>query len=600
MRQCRKLSGSSERPSTTLLPAGAPSARFAGRVVSIAVSLLALCLLPAPPASALTPAEIDAGNRASQRVQIEQQERQQQQLREDERRRQETKLLELPEPKAPSVPKGGVCREIREIILTGVTLLPEGLKEALAAPYVNRCLYAEDIEKLLADILKAYMDRGYVAVRPYVQAQDLSQGRLEILIVEGKVEGFLLKDGRTTFPSLNITTAFPFVPGKPLNLRDIEQGLDQVNRLASNNATMEISPGKDSGNSVVTITNTPAFPLSFSSTLDNQGGLSTGRNQGSYTLSVDNPLFLNDFITYTHRNTLFEEHQYRDSVSDSFFYSIPFGYFTFQASYSASNYHSPMMTSASELVSRGTSETLRLELNAVAYRDQDQKLTALVALNSKATKSYLADEFLAVSSRNLAVADADVNWTRRFPWFSVNAGLGYSMGLRQFHAKVDEDGTGVTSPHAQGAKFRYSGGIAVPFEVLGQELNFSSQLTGQLATEVLYGSEQISLGSQYSIRGFNRNSLSGDRGWYVRNELTTSLPKLPFTDITPRPFIAFDGGRIEAFKGTKDANLTGVAGGFRFGSKHISGEISAAKSLSVPYTIQREPVQFVTTLTVSF
>ncbi len=569
------------------------------RLCLLLAALLSGCwLFAAQPGHALTPGEIDAGARAAQRIQNEQQERLQQQLREDALRRKETPPQQTPEIKAPSLPKSSVCREIKEIVLTGATLLPESVKRELTAPYVGKCLYAEDIEKLLADVLKAYIDRGHIAVRPYVQAQDLGTGRLEILIVEGRVEGLILKDGDKR--SVNLTTAFPFVPGKPLNLRDIEQGLDQINRLASNSATMEVSPGSEPGASLVTITNTPSCPAHASTTIDNLGGLSTGRHQGAYTLSLDHPLFLNDFITYTHRNALFEDAARRDSVSDSFFYSIPFGSLTFQTSYSFSSYHSPVTTTGGELISRGTSETWRGELNWVAYRDQNHKVTALVALNSKASKNYLADEFLSVSSRNLASADADLNWSGRLASLMANLGLGFSKGLRQFNAIVDEDGRDVTSPRAQGAKIRYTGGLILPFELLSLNASLSSQFTGQYALEPLYGSEQITIGSFYTVRGFNRNSLSGDRGHYVRNELSVSLPVIPYTDITAKPFLAFDAGRIEGFKTTKDANFSGAAAGFRLVSKHLTAELSAAKSISVPVAILREPVQFAATLTVSF
>lgn len=571
------------------------------RAAALALAALALILAlagPTPPALALTPAEIEAGNQAARRVQQEQEERRLQQLREDAQRRGAESSVPTPEAQAPSLPKSGVCRDIREIVLTGVTLLPESERKRLTAPYLNRCLYAEDIEKLLADVLKAYMDRGFVAVRPYVQPQDLSRGRLEILIVEGKVEGLLLKD--KTWRSGNLATAFPGIQGRPLNLRDIEQGLDQLNRLASNAASMEISPGGEPGASVVSIKNEPGFPLHVAAGADNLGGLSTGRNQASYTLSWDNPLLLNDFITYTHRNTVLESSSLRDSVSDSFFYSLPFGYWTLQLSYSASDYHSPVTASSNTLVARGNTETTRAELNYVAYRDQNQKLILLAALNNKSTRNYLADEYLNVSSRNLSIFDTDANWSGRFFGLGLNAGLGLSQGLRQFNAKVDTDGTGVAAPHAQGARVRYSAGLAKPFDVLGQGFMFTSQLTGQYGLEPLYGSEQITLGSYYTVRGFNRNSLSGDRGWYVRSEISTDLPSLPFLDATPRPFAAFDGGRIEGFKTTRDANLTGVAAGLRLAGKHVSGELSAAKALSTPVSIPHEPVQFAVSLAMTF
>lgn len=577
------------RPSIIISPG-----RITSQLVCVTFAFFAMC----SPALALTPAEIEAGNRAAQRIQNEQQERQQQQLREDAQRRRVTQPQEVPEAKVPSLPRSTICREIKEIVLTGVTLLPERVKQDLVAPYEGKCLYAEDIEKLLSDVLKAYIDNGYVAVRPYVQVQDLSTGRLEILIVEGRVEGLILKDGDKH--SVNLNTAFPTVPGNALNLRDIEQGLDQINRLASNNATMEISPGAEPGLSVITITNTPSFPLKASASLDNLGGLSTGRDQGALTVSADAPLSLNDFFSYNHRNTVLEQNPYRDSVADSLFYSIPYGYWIFQGSYSSSNYRSPVTTSGGTLVARGTSETWRGEVNRVVYRDRNHKVTALVALNSKDSKNYLADEYLSVSSRKLAVLDADVNWNGRFASLMANLGLGISKGVRRLGALADTGGMSDTAPRAQGAKIRYSGGVSVPFQISGLPATFSSQATGQYALDPLYGSEQITIGSFYSVRGFNSSSLSGDRGCYLRNEFSMTLPTHAYTGITAKPFIAFDAGRIQHFKNTNGANLAGVAVGFRLASRHLTGEFSAARPVHAPDTLLRESTQFAATLSISF
>ncbi|WP_207263858.1 ShlB/FhaC/HecB family hemolysin secretion/activation protein [Desulfovibrio sp. Huiquan2017] len=565
---------------------------------SVAALLVCCVMSLAAPAWSVTPAEIEAANREAQRIQNEQQERMKQQLLKDSNRGKETTPQAVPEVPAPSLQKSGMCRDIQEIELTGVTLLPESVTKSLTAPYLNKCLYVEDIEKLLSEILKAYMDRGYIAVRPYVQAQDLTNGRLEILIVEGKVERLILKDGDKR--SVNLSTAFPFVPGKPLNLRDIEQGLDQINRLQSNSATMEISPGAEAGASVVTITNTPSLPLFISGTLDNLGGLSTGRHQGAVTAGVDHPLFLNDYLNYTHRETLFEDARFRDSNSDSLYYSVPFGYYGVQLFYSNSSYRSPVKTSSRTLVARGTNETFRGELDWVAYRDQNQKLSTLVALNTKNSRNYLDGEFLKISSRKLATLDVDVNWFSRFSGFILNGGLGWSKGLMEFGALRDQGDAPTSSPRAQGAKFRYSAGVTVPFEVLTQDLVFSSQLFGQYALVPLYGSEQLTVGSFYTVRGFNRNSLSGDRALYVRNEISTSLPPLPYIGVTLRPYIGFDMGRIEQFKTTNDAELSGAALGIRFAGKYLSGELSAAKSIAVPTAIEREPVQFSAAITVSF
>ncbi len=142
--------------------------------------------------------------------------------------------------------------------------------------------------------------------------------------------------------------------------------------------------------------------------------------------------------------------------------------------------------------------------------------------------------------------------------------------------------------------------MRVPFPVHGRVFSFSSQLTGLYAMQPLYGSEQITIGSFYSVRGFNRYSLSGDRGYFVRNELSTSLPKLSFIGITATVFLGFDAGRIEGYKNTESANLSGAAAGIRFAGKHLLAELTAAKALSVPAVIERESEQYFATATVNF
>ena len=75
---------------------------------------------------------------------------------------------------------------------------------------------------------------------------------------------------------------------------------------------------------------------------------------------------------------------------------------------------------------------------------------------------------------------------------------------------------------------------------------------------------------------------------------------LPFADITPRPFLGVDVGRIHSYKENAGASFAGAAAGIRFSGKHLLAELSAARPLSVPDAIQREPVQYYASVTASF
>ena len=97
---------------------------------------------------------------------------------------------------------------------------------------------------MLQSLTNAYVERGYVTSRAVLGPQDLSRGVLVIKIIEGRVES-VGPDAASTMQPKQFLTIFPGVKGSVLQLRDIEQGLDQLNRLPSNNATMRIEPGAE-------------------------------------------------------------------------------------------------------------------------------------------------------------------------------------------------------------------------------------------------------------------------------------------------------------------------------------------------------------------
>uniref|UniRef100_UPI0023EE4F56 POTRA domain-containing protein n=1 Tax=Pseudomonas mosselii TaxID=78327 RepID=UPI0023EE4F56 len=82
-----------------------------------------------------------------------------------------------------------------------------------------------------------YLGRGLVTSRAYLPQQDLSSGHLQVLVVEGRLEG-LRPDSSSGLSDRELAMAFPGAIDQRLNLREIEQMVDQLNRLPSNKAQM--------------------------------------------------------------------------------------------------------------------------------------------------------------------------------------------------------------------------------------------------------------------------------------------------------------------------------------------------------------------------
>jgi hemolysin activation/secretion protein len=225
---------------------------------------------------------------------------------------------------------------VREISVKGVTLLPCDAINSIVARYLNRCLDVRGIESILTDITRAYIDKGWIMVRACLPQQDFSGEYLEIVVIEGKVFELEVEDGDKH--NISLGNVAPFIEGKALNLRDIEQALDQINRLASNSTTVDTLSGQEPGDTRVVLRNEPNAPWHAYLSLDNVGSETTGKNQVGVTLSLDNRLRFNDFVSYTHRESIPLREVGRQSQSDSLTYVLPLGYMTLSVTLNQSSY----------------------------------------------------------------------------------------------------------------------------------------------------------------------------------------------------------------------------------------------------------------------
>ena len=272
-------------------------------------------------AHAQAPSDAD---REAQRIQREQQELQRQQI-EQQRRKLPAPQSGLAAPEREvTADNGGPCRDISAVNIGSAPNLPPTDRSRIIKAYAGRCLRVHDIEQLMAEITNAYIGRGYVTTRVYLPQQDLSKGQLSVMVVEGVVEKISVHGQGGNRVSL--ASALPGVQGEPLNLRDLEQGLDQINRLQSNHATLDIEPGTAAGTSRVVIHNERDRAFHFGATLDDMGADTTGKHQAGVTGAYDSPLGLNDFASLTYRQGLPLNVSERYSRLGSFAYLIPYGY----------------------------------------------------------------------------------------------------------------------------------------------------------------------------------------------------------------------------------------------------------------------------------
>lgn len=551
---------------------------------------LALCLGLPSGAMAQTAADLSEASRNLSRIQREQEERQRAELQQARENAGRDGKIVVPPSSPVVVPSTAGCVQVREVRIENAPHLTNETRQRIDRTYAGRCLTLADVQQVLADVVADYIARGEIGARAYIRNQSGPAGVLSILVVEGKLEKILLDDDGSG--SINIDTAFPDLVGRPVNLRDLEMGLEQASRLASNHVTLELLPGTEVGDSIVSIRNVPARRWRIMASADNEGGESTGRKQASIGLALDNPLGLNDFFNLTYRRTVPTDYARAGSVSKSLAYIVPYGYNTLTLGVSDSTYVSTLRTAGGQdLRANGDSRNRFVQVDRVVYRDQTSRVNVSTTVTGKSADNYLADQLLVTSSRALAVWDIDAGWSQQWGGGVWAFQLGMSRGLRHFGALRDADGLPHNAPHAQFRKLRYGVSLYQPLDTGPVRLSLSSSLTGQRGVDVLYGSEQILVGGLYSVRGFVNTTLSGDSGFFLRNDLAARFPlELPLvSQALVRPYIGLDYGRVHR-RGpeTQAGYLAGAALGLSFTSGDVSVDLFNAWPLRMSEGLKRE------------
>lgn len=534
--------------------------------------------------------------------------REQQETRHREALKERPSRIQIdPSPPVVEARESDVCVQVDTIDYVGATLLSRSDKHAISTPFVGRCLSMSQINDVVRAMTNLYVQRGYVTARVFVPSQDLRTGRLELRVLEGEVESIRLNDDSPA-DRRRIATAFPAgMSGKPLNLRDIEQGMDQLNRLPSGSAQLRIEPGEKAGASRIVVTDQPGKIWRFKVGLDNSGQKSTGETRASVSLDKDNVLGLNDmlFVNLGADAKALLEGSRPGSRSVSGYYTVPFGYWSVTASASLSEYYTHLDGGGASYVSDGRTSTYGLDLNRVLHRSGESKTTAGISLNAKDVDNYIENERLVAGSYDLTVLGASLSHNRRLFDGVLGLNAEFHLGLPLLGSERDRT-SDKSVPKHEFRKFSLTGGWTRPFEIAGQPFTFSTQGAAQWSPDTLFNSERLDIGGRNTVRGFQLESLAGDSGGYVRNEVATSI--LPnsarifsvFNDL--QVYAGYDAGFIHRDKDDdyERGVLQGAVLGVRTRGGHVESDLAVSRALDAPSFMKNKDWEVYWTLNSNF
>ncbi|MCW0935657.1 ShlB/FhaC/HecB family hemolysin secretion/activation protein [Pantoea sp. RG18] len=499
------------------------------------------------------------------------QNQQQQRLQQDQQQRDAlTQAHQVELQKTESAPASGPCFEINQISLQQASLITSDTQKRLVAPYINQCLSLDRINQLVRAISEWYVQRGYITSRAFLTEQNLSHGTLNITVLEGKLEAIHLQGASAR----QLNMAFPTRAGRILNLRDIEQGMEQINRLRTTPVQIEIIPSTQPGYSIVNLTSTPEFPLTLGLNMDNSGQRSTGIGQLSGSLVGNDLLGVADrWFVSGGRSSAFSD--WRDAQNFQAGVSVPYGYGLLDYSYSWSNYHSRFNANSFDWYSNGDNISNRLSGSWVLFRNGQIKTGLQVGLNHYVSHNWLNETLLQSSSRKLTSLQIGFNHTQKIAGGVATLNPMLSRGMPWFDAESDK-GKSDDFPKAEFRKWSVSSSYQRP---VTQKMWWLSSFYAQWSPDRLYGSERLTIGGENSVRGYKEQYLSGDVGGYLRNELNYSLFTLPAIGEVSTT-LALDGGWLQSDK--QDRYAAGTLWGSSLGLGTRNAHVSTQLSLGIP------------------
>lgn len=496
------------------------------------------------------------------------------------------------------------CFAINEVVLVGEhsQIFQFALNQALRQTgfQAGKCLNAGDINQIMTLAQNILIGRGYTTTRILAAPQDLNSGKLVLTVLAG-----YLKNIEVDMSQANQTHAgriaafqneFPTRSDGILNLRDLEQGLENLKRIPTAEADIQIVPvdGVPNQSTVLVKWQQRWVPYRLNVGLDDSGTIATGKYQGNITFSADNPLGLSDLFYVNYGRSIGHVPDAADGSGNlkrggthhyALHYSVPFGKWTWAFNHSAYRYHQAVAGLNTAYDYNGRSYSTDLGFNRLIYRDAQRKTHFGAKVWTRETRSYIDDAELTVQRRRTAGWLAELSHKEYLGSSTAHFRLAYKRGTGMQEAlRAPEEAFGEGTSRMK--IWTASANVHIPFQIGNQSFSYDTAIQAQWNKTPLTPQDKFAIGGRYTVRGFDGEmSLAAERGWYWRNDVSWQFRQ------EHQLYVGADVGHVSgpsarSLLGQTLAGATvGVRGQMRAGG-HLHYDLFASRAVRKPEYFQ--------------
>ena len=462
----------------------------------------------------------------------------------------------------------------------------------------QQCIGTQSLQNIVRFAQNELIRRGFITSQVTVQEQDLNQGLIVLQLHTGRIHQ--IQQIGPDISQLQLQTALPFAAGDLLNIKQLDQGLENLKKISGLDVDIQIIPSSqddvstaslNSGYSNIQITTQAYQKVNFNVSFDDSGNKATGKYIGTTALSLNNPLRMNDTLYLSYSHSLDDWHQDRNQ-SYLINYQLPFQSFDLNASYNEYEYDQNVAGYQRVNLYSGISQQANLSLSKMISRGSHYKTSLYGKLYHKQNRNYIEDIEIGVQHRRTSGWNAGLVHKHYIGSVLLDASLDYRHGTGALSAKpapeeeiTDSFGNrlpeeGYARAPIWSADFR----ISYPFFLLDQPAQYRLNWRGQYASELLVPQDRFYIGGRYSVRGFDGEiMLSGDHGHTLQQELNINLP------VNSQLYMGVDQGWVSgphSLSGQR--NLVGTVIGLRSYWQGLYLDAFAGHGLVAPQSIPKE------------
>jgi hemolysin activation/secretion protein len=212
-------------------------------------------------------------------------------------------LIEVPPEARPAMQPDSTLRvTLTQVRFTGVTAVPEAELQKLVKPYLGRELSFADLDAMAGKVTRLYRAVGYFIARAYLPQQQIKDGSIEILVIEGHIGKINVKY-KTAGPRIPDSELAGFIrdaipASRPVTVPELERGMLLENDLPNVSARATLTPGASVGSTdLVLEANQTGWFSKDTLEIDNAGSRYTGAVRSGGSVNVASPAGLGDLLS---------------------------------------------------------------------------------------------------------------------------------------------------------------------------------------------------------------------------------------------------------------------------------------------------------------